>query len=427
MPQHPMIRRINRLTKKGTALLLHRRRLHPLFTQCRRPHTAPYSAAGWFHISPLLRGKDIWRHVVTPLSWSLFGILVATDMIWLSLSPLKFPTSNLWIIGGLSLGFVLWIVIFRVIFYRLKDDMSHLASALRGGAHRGELFVRALAFTTFFGWAGGAYLCLATSMALPLQDATLASLDQMLHFDWLAFLALTNSSPIVSWSLVVAYHSAFPQMVLLYILLSFSRREEQLAEFLTLFCFTFVATCFLMLLVPAAGAYPYYQPRRELFDRFSGDAGMWHYEVFTLLRTEPAPVLKLEHMKGLVTFPSFHTSLAVITAYAARSIPFIALPAVILNGFVIVSTLPEGGHFLVDVLAGAIVALVGITLVRWRRSAGIVKCRSSFRPDLGEPTSRSGDADGAAQVVKRASARSSPESGPAAAQPKPNVGKKLER
>ena len=368
-----MIRRIHTLVKKGT-LLIHSRRVGPSFTQCR------HSATSWFYISPLFRGKDNWPPVVTPLSWSLIGMLVAIDMICLLIAPLKFANSNLWIIGALSLGFVLWIGVFRLIFYRLKDDMSHQASALRSVAHGGDLLVRAIAFTTFFGWAGGTYLCLATTMALPLQDATLASLDQMLHFDWLAFLALCNSSPIVSWTLVVAYHSAFPQMVLLYILLSFSRREEQLAEFLTLFCITFVATCFLMLLVPAAGAYPYYQPRRELFDRFSVDAGMWHYEVFILLRTEATPVLKFGYMKGLVTFPSFHTALAIITAYAARSIPFIALPAVILNGFVIVSTLPEGGHFLVDVLAGAIVALVGIALVRWKHAAWIVKCRSPYRP-----------------------------------------------
>jgi membrane-associated phospholipid phosphatase len=304
------------------------------------------------------------------------------------MSPLKFANSNFWIISGLSVGFVLWFGIFRLILYRLRDDMSNLATTLSAAAHGGDLLVRAIAFTTFFGWAGGTYLCLATTTALPLQDATLAWLDQMLHFDWIAFLTLTNSNPIVSRTLVVAYHSAFPQMVLLYILLSFSRREEQLAELLTLFCVTFGATCFLMLLVPAAGAYPYYQPRRELFDGFSADAGMWHYEVFNLLRTAPSPVLKLEYMKGLVTFPSFHTALAIITAYAARDIPFIALPAAILNGIVIVSTLPEGGHFLVDVLAGAIIALVGIALARWKHSAWIVKCRSSYRTDLVQPTSR---------------------------------------
>ena len=37
----------------------------------------------------------------------------------------------------------------------------------------------------------------------------------------------------------------------------------------------------------------------------------------------------------------------------------------------IVSTLPEGGHYLVDIIAGAIVALAGIGVVRWEQRGSI--------------------------------------------------------
>ena len=242
--------------------------------------------------------------------------------------------------------------------------------------------MRVFAFTVFFGWAGGTLLCLAVSTAQPLQDARLAAIDQMLGFDWLGFLAFTNSNRAISWSLVAAYHSAFRQMLLLYLLLIFNRRERRLAEFLSLFCLTFLATACLMLLVPAAAAYPYYQPSREIFDGFSFDAGMWHYEAFTKLRTEPIHVLKLEYMRGLVTFPSFHTALAIITAYATRNIHFVALPAVVLNGIVIISTLPEGGHFLVDVLAGVLVAVLAIGLSRWEPARPLMTCGFHSRRSL---------------------------------------------
>jgi membrane-associated phospholipid phosphatase len=86
------------------------------------------------------------------------------------------------------------------------------------------------------------------------------------------------------------------------------------------------------------------------------------------LRSGPAAVLDFRKMEGLVTFPSFHTVLAIITAYAFRGFRLLALPALVLNGAVIVSTLPEGGHYLVDVLAGALIAAAGIALVRWERS-----------------------------------------------------------
>jgi membrane-associated phospholipid phosphatase len=302
--------------------------------------------------------------LITPLAWAAFGLLAVVDLVWLSASPVKFATANFWIIGGVSLVLGLWLSIFRLVSHRLRNDPSRTAIVLRRAANLGALFLQALAFTFFFGWAGGTFICLATSAALPLQDAALASVDQMLGFDWLGFLALTNSNRIVSQTLIIAYHSAFPQMMLLYLLLSLSLQRRKLGEFLALFCITFAATCFVMLFVPAGGAYSYYRPQHELFDGFSSDAGMWHYEAFIMLRMEAAPVIELGHMKGLVTFPSFHTALAIITAYAFVGIRFIALPAAILNGIVIVSTLPEGGHFLVDVIAGAIIAVASIALVR---------------------------------------------------------------
>jgi len=208
---------------------------------------------------------------------------------------------------------------------------------------------------------------LATCAGFPLQDARLASLDQALGFDWLGFVVSANSSPAISWALVTAYHSALPQMLALYLFLSFAGYERRLAEFQTLLSVTVVAVGALMLLAPAAGAYAHFRPPRELFDGFSSDAGMWHYEMFLRLRagTEPLDFMKME---GLVTFPSFHTVLAIVTAYAFRGFRFLALPAVIVNGFVIVSTLPEGGHHLVDVIAGAMIAVAGIALVRWEQS-----------------------------------------------------------
>jgi membrane-associated phospholipid phosphatase len=170
--------------------------------------------------------------------------------------------------------------------------------------------------------------------------------------------------------LVAAYHSAFPQVLVLYLLLSFARRERRLAEFLTLLSVTSVVTGALILLAPAAGAYAHFAPARELFDGFSSDAGMWHYETLTTLRTQ-APSLDFTKIEGLVTFPSYHTVLAIIMAYAFRGFRFIALPAVILNSIMIVSTLPEGGHYLVDIIAGAIVALAGIGVVRWEQRGRI--------------------------------------------------------
>ena len=98
---------------------------------------------------------------------------------------------------------------------------------------------------------------------------------------------------------------------------------------------------------------------------------MWHYEALQALRSQADTTLDLSKVQGLVTFPSFHTNLAIITAYAVRDIRFFAVPVTILNGIVIVATLPEGGHYLVDVLAGAVIAASCIAFFRSKYSGKI--------------------------------------------------------
>jgi len=322
----------------------------------------PAAPKSWAMASPLSR-----QRLITPLSrWSL-GIFVMVDVIWLSVSPLTFAASNFWSIGRASLVILCAFGMLPLVLKRLEGDLTKTAGAIRAAAYGVNSLARIAAFTVCLGVAAGTYMYLAASAALPLQDARLASVDQALGFDWLGFVGSANSNPAISWALVTAYHSALPQMLALYLLLCFGRYERRLAEFQALLSVTSVAVGALMLLVPAAGACAHFRPPRELFDGFSSDAGMWHYEMFLRLRagTEPLDFMKME---GLVTFPSFHTVLAIVTAYAFRGFRFLALPAVIVNGFVIVSTLPEGGHHLVDVIAGAMIAVAGIALVRWEQS-----------------------------------------------------------
>ena len=79
------------------------------------------------------------------------------------------------------------------------------------------------------------------------------------------------------------------------------------------------------------------------------------------MRTNDAHVLSLSNLPGLVTFPSFHTAMGVIGIYCCRAkLPFFAL-AIAVNGTMIVSTPVTGSHYVVDVFAGAAVAL----LIAW--------------------------------------------------------------
>ncbi len=71
----------------------------------------------------------------------------------------------------------------------------------------------------------------------------------------------------------------------------------------------------------------------------------------------------LARLQGVVTFPSYHTVLAILFAYAHRgrwSFPIFLL----INCLMIASIPSEGGHYLSDVLAGAGLAVVAIAAAR---------------------------------------------------------------
>jgi membrane-associated phospholipid phosphatase len=66
----------------------------------------------------------------------------------------------------------------------------------------------------------------------------------------------------------------------------------------------------------------------------------------------------------LVTFPSFHTTLALVIAYCGARLRFVGAPVVVLNLLVVASTMAEGGHYFADIAGGAVIAFAAIGLVR---------------------------------------------------------------
>jgi membrane-associated phospholipid phosphatase len=65
---------------------------------------------------------------------------------------------------------------------------------------------------------------------------------------------------------------------------------------------------------------------------------------------------------GIVTFPSYHSAVAVILMYASWPYRWLRLVIVPLNIAVLLSTPFNGGHYLSDVLGGVAIAYLGIIL-----------------------------------------------------------------
>jgi hypothetical protein len=312
-------------------------------------------------------GAVAQRHMA--VVWTCVLACALADAVWLPNSRLSFASSS-WtdLLQGLVCCAFAGAFI-AVASSRLRNDESRAAIILRSTLVRTELLWRAALPISALLVAGASLSYLITSAGLPLWDAPLARLDRDVGFDWLRFLDATNSSPFFATLLVKAYNTTGPVSLLVIVWLALNRRGERLAEFMAVLGLSTIGVCVGMWLVPAAGAFAYYGPGPQLFGNFSTLGEMWPFgHDFTALRNGTLSVIDLSALQGVVSFPSFHTMLGVMTVYALRDTRWLMIPVLLLNGTMIVATQPVGGHHLVDVFAGAGLTLGAILLTR--RSTG---------------------------------------------------------
>lgn len=306
-------------------------------------------------------------HRLMTLAWGVVVVFFAVDLVWFPFARLTFAAANFLRLLWTALAVVGVYAVAGIISYRLRRrraERSVVGRRLIRVAQGLGCLIRAGTFSIALGMVGVTFSYLTASLGLPLRDAELAAIDKAMGFDWPAFLAFTNDTAPIGFILRTAYHSAGPQLLGLYLFLSFACWWERLAEFLAVLAVSSLLTAIGVTLVPAEGAYAFYLPPPEMFTSFSPKAGMWHHDMLMSLRTSQAPVLEFAKAEGLVTFPSFHTTLAIITTYALRGVRYLFAPVCALNAIVIVATLPEGGHHLIDLFAGALIAAIAIAAAR---------------------------------------------------------------
>jgi membrane-associated phospholipid phosphatase len=198
------------------------------------------------------------------------------------------------------------------------------------------------------------------AMGLPLQDHRLAAADQALAFDWRALFAWMEQHRTFGLILAALYGSSVLQMALVILILGYGGRLDRLAEFCFLVAATALVIVTLSALFPAVGAFAYYGIERSAYSFLSPLSGDYHLAHFRALRAGEMNLLDPMKLGGIVTFPSFHTALAMATGWALRSVPYLRWPMFVVSALVVVSTMTEGGHYLIDVFSGALIAVIAM-------------------------------------------------------------------
>jgi hypothetical protein len=198
------------------------------------------------------------------------------------------------------------------------------------------------------------YLC--ATVAAPLIDERLLSFDGVFGFDWLRVYGWVCSHPALQHVLQIAYASLLAQGLAIPVMLGLAGRREELSEFVLLFMLAGILLLLISTPFPASSAFLHFGITDPGTSSTVSD--------FYPLRRGTFRVFDMVPAQGLVSMPSFHTTLAIIFVYALRRMPRLSLIAIALNVTMILSTPTQGGHYLADVLAGLLLSALAIAALR---------------------------------------------------------------
>lgn len=212
---------------------------------------------------------------------------------------------------------------------------------------------------------------------LPLMDGWLDKADRAIGFDGLAFVQRIDGNAPLSILLGYAYSSFSLQLVLLPALLCglgyCTRGYCTVVAFIVIGVVSAVLSAFF----PAIGAFAYHQMNVGSLQNINDMFGYHFLPSFHAVREDPTYTLSLMSASGIVTFPSVHAAAAVLCGWAGFAVRGLRWPILVLNVGMWLSTLTHGAHYLVDVLAGTVIAIGSIWIVRYRSGVLYSRCVSN--------------------------------------------------
>jgi len=207
---------------------------------------------------------------------------------------------------------------------------------------------------------------LTMTTALPMADGLLISWDQKFGLNWIQYFEWVHSQPLVIRILDLSYTSLTFLSILALTGLVVMCQAQRARYFIETFFVTAVFCILAGMFFPAEAAVVVLVPDLSAYPNFTTPPGVYHIDHLTALRDPHIPaVLNPENLPGLVTFPSFHTAGGILLAVAYwRTAVFI--PVSLYSLIMIASTPVSGGHYIIDLIAGAAVAGVVATLIARR-------------------------------------------------------------
>ena len=286
---------------------------------------------------------DLSAHVTL---WIVLAALLLCGTACLWSAGLQADLGSTWIMAEPILSFMLLASISWVLGHVFPSFQvfRRLAATFQ------DLFLSAAQLTALAAISGLLiYLAASAGAAFPMRDDTLEYFDSMLGFDWYSVSYWLNKHPLLDGFLLRTYTSLNIQTPLVLAFGSVLHPGQRNSEFIALSLVSILITLLVFLFIPAVG----------MIGKYNTD-----FLVRLLDIRAGTSFMDYNYTSGIITFPSYHTVLAILIPFAARYRCWSLLPALLVNIIMLASTSPDGGHYLVDILAGALVALTSIIIVR---------------------------------------------------------------
>jgi hypothetical protein len=247
--------------------------------------------------------------VVRPWLIALVAVVLTVDVAWLALSRVDVDWQGSRAFVALPLG---WLILF---FGLSRAAERHSRPPV--WLDRAQSISAGLLFLSVAWLAMRLFNHLSFSIALPLVDDWLLSLDRALGLDWRRYFDLVAASPLAIGVLDASYFSLDTlSVVALLTLLALGLRARARVYIETFFlCAALAAVTGFWF--PAEAAVVHLLGDEAAFPTFARPPGVYHMVHLELLRRpEGDIILNLGRMPGLITFPSFHTAAGIVLAAA---------------------------------------------------------------------------------------------------------------
>lgn len=203
--------------------------------------------------------------------------------------------------------------------------------------------------------SGGTLALLGLRLHFPMADPLLLQADRALHFDAVALVAaLVRQGQWIFSLMAPAYAYTIPLLALSMCFLGATGRRIE--AWRACFCFngSLLTTSLIAAFTPAKGLGLYAPP--TLLTQLPDHAMVYFWPKFDDFYAGNAPVLGLNALSGVISFPSFHAAMGFIILAMWRSIRVAMALACVWLMFMLLSAFTYGGHYLVDVIAGLLIA-----------------------------------------------------------------------